>query len=152
MTKVRNTAVVAGIAIFCTAFSVFAAPWHGWRGGGGWGMGGAYQRMYNPATVQTVTGTVETVEKITPMRGMSGGIHLLLKTEKGPLSAHLGPEWFIERLQPGIEKGDTVTVTGSMGTVGGKPALFAAEVRKGDETLKLRDERGIPVWTGWRRK
>ena len=108
--------------------------------------------MNNPATVQTVTGTVEAVEKIAPMRGMSNGIHLLLKTEKGPLSVHLGPEWFIERLQPVIEKGDTVTVTGSMATVGGKPALIAAEVHKGDEILKLRDQQGIPVWAGWRRK
>lgn len=152
MTKVRITAVVAGIAIFYTAFSAFGAPWHGWRGGGGWGMGGAYQRMYNPATVQAVTGTVDAVEKITPMRGMSSGIHLLLKTEKGPVSVQLGPEWFIERIQPGINQGDTVTVTGSLGTIGGKPVLIAAEVRKGDEILKLRNELGIPVWAGWRRK
>jgi hypothetical protein len=25
------------------------------------------------------------------------------------------------------------------------------EVKKGDEVLKLRDDTGFPVWSGWRR-
>jgi hypothetical protein len=36
-------------------------------------------------------------------------------------------------------------------TTAGKPALIAAKVKKGDERLRLRDESGVPVWTGWRR-
>lgn len=35
---------------------------------------------------------------------------------------------------------------------GGKPALIAAQVKKGDEVLKLRDDAGFPVWSGWRRR
>jgi hypothetical protein len=30
--------------------------------------------------------------------------------------------------------------------VAGKPAIIAAQVKKGNEILKLRDENGIPVW------
>jgi len=33
----------------------------------------------------------------------------------------------------------------------GKPAIIAAEVKKGDSTLVLRDSAGIPPWAGWRR-
>jgi hypothetical protein len=33
----------------------------------------------------------------------------------------------------------------------GKPALIAAEVKKGDALLRLRDESGIPAWAGWRK-
>lgn len=40
-------------------------------------------------------------------------------------------------------------VTGSRVTFDGKPAIIAAEVKKGGETLKLRDEKGRPVWSGW---
>jgi hypothetical protein len=50
-----------------------------------------------------------------------------------------------------IQPGDVVEVKGSRVTMAGKPALIAAEVKKGDETLRLRDETGVPVWTGWRR-
>lgn len=30
--------------------------------------------------------------------------------------------------------------------------FIAAEVKKGDEVLKLRDENGMPYWAGWRKK
>jgi hypothetical protein len=41
---------------------------------------------------------------------------------------------------------------GSRITFGVKPAIIAAEVKKGDEVLKLRDDSGFPVWSGWRRR
>ena len=34
-------------------------------------MGTQYQRMYNPATVETLSGTVESVDVITPGRGVA---------------------------------------------------------------------------------
>lgn len=36
---------------------------------------------------------------------------------------------------------------GSRVTFQGKPAVIAAEVKKGDEVLKLRDETGLPAWS-----
>jgi hypothetical protein len=128
-----------------------AQPWKGWRGSGGWGMGTQYQGLYSPATVETISGTVEAVDKTTPMRGMHYGIHLLVKTDKETISVHLGPEWYLERLDTKIEKGDEVQVKGSRVTMMGNPAIIAAEVKKGDAVLKLRDDNGIPVWSGWKR-
>jgi hypothetical protein len=145
----RKSVIGALIALLLLSLAAiaFAAPWNGWRGSGGWGMGGAYQRMYNPATVETVTGEVVAVEQTTPMKGMGGGVHLKLRTDKEMLSVHLGPAWYIERLDTRIEKHDRIEVTGSRVMVAGKPALIAAEVKKGDMLLKLRDDSGIPVWS-----
>jgi hypothetical protein len=122
-----------------------------WTGSGGWGMGSPYQRLYNPSTVETVAGTVESVSSITPARGMSYGVHLLLKTDKETVSVHLGPAWYIERLDTGIERGDKMEVRGSRITFDGKPAIIAAEIKKDNKTLVLRDSSGVPVWAGWRR-
>jgi hypothetical protein len=133
------------------ATTVFAAPWQGWRGSGGWGMGGAYQRLYNPATVETISGEITAIDKVTPVKGMSYGIHLMIKTDKETVSVQLGPDWFIERLDTKLAKGEAVEVKGSRITYDGKPAIIAAEVKKGDAVLKLRDESGIPAWAGWRR-
>ena len=47
---------------------------------------------------------------------------------------------------PKIETNDTITVTGSRVTIDGKPAIIAAQVKKENEVLKLRDENGIPAW------
>jgi hypothetical protein len=41
-------------------------------------------------------------------------------------------------------------VKGSRIIYNGKAAIIAAEVKKGDALLKLRDENGIPAWAGWR--
>ena len=151
MRKKSTVSLLTVLFVAVMAAMVFAGPWKGWRGSGGWGAGGAYQRMYNTATVETITGTVETVDRVTPLKGMNYGIHLLVKTEKGDVSVHLGPSWYIERLDTKITTGDAVEVKGSRVTFNGKPAIIAAEMKKGETVLKLRDDNGIPVWAGWRR-
>jgi hypothetical protein len=88
----------------------------------------------------------------TPAKGMGRGIHLLLKTDKETISVHLGPSWFIESQDVKILKGDRIDVRGSRITFDQKPAIIAAEVTKGNEILKLRDDSGFPVWSGWRRR
>ena len=121
-----------------------------WKGSGGWGMGGQYGKMYDPKTVETVSGEVVSVDKITPSKGMSYGIHLTLKTDKETISVHLGPGWYLEKQDTKIEPKDKVEVKGSRITFEGKAAIIAAEVKKGEESLRLRDENGFPVWSGWR--
>ena len=147
-TKRIVTHLTALLMVTC-ATTVFAAP--AGRGSGGWGLGSAYQRMYNPATVESVSGEVISVNKMTPSKGMGAGIHLRLKTDQETVAIHLGPAWYIDRLDARIEKGDAIEVKGSRVTVDGKSVIIAAEVKKGAATLKLRDANGIPAWAGWRK-
>ncbi|GAB4483737.1 MAG: hypothetical protein OHK006_05760 [Thermodesulfovibrionales bacterium] len=123
-----------------------------WRGSGGWGPGSQYNRMYDARTVETLSAEVVRVEKISPMKGMYYGIHLTVKTQQETLSVHLGPGWYIENQDVKIEPKDSLEIKGSRVTFDGKPAIIAAEVKKGGETLKLRDDNGFPVWAGWRRR
>ena len=122
-----------------------------WKGGGGWGLGTQYGKMYNPKTDETISGEVVSVDKFTPMKGMSYGVHLIVKTDKETISIHLGPAWYIENQDVKIEPKDKIQVTGSRITFDGKPAIIAAEVKKGQEVLRLRDENGFPAWSGWGR-
>ncbi len=123
-----------------------------WKGSGGWGPKANYGRMYNPQTVETISGEVISIDKITPSKGMSYGIHLTVKTDKETIAVHLGPGWYIENQNITINPEDNVEIKGSRVTFDGKPALIAAEVNKGNEILKLRDENGFPAWSGWRRR
>jgi len=123
-----------------------------WKGSGGWGMGSQYGKMYDIKTVETISGEVVSIDKITPMKGMKYGIHLQVKTDKESISVHLGPMWYIENQDMKIAPKDKVEITGSRITFEGKPAIVAAEIKKGNEALKLRDENGFPVWSGWRRQ
>lgn len=134
------------------SFESVAQPGGKWKGSGGWGRGSGYNRMYDPKTVETISGEVVSVEKITPSHGMSYGVHLIVKTDAETISVHLGPGWFIERQDITFEPKDNIVVTGSRITYQGKPAIIAAEVKKADELLKLREEYGIPYWAGCRKK
>lgn len=123
-----------------------------WKGSRGWGPGSAYGRMYNPKTVETLSGDVVSIDKMAPMKGMHYGIHLMLKTAKETIAVHLGPSWYIENQDVKIEPQDKLEIKGSRVTFEGKPVLIAADVKKGDEILRLRDDKGYPVWAGWRKK
>jgi hypothetical protein len=136
--------------LFCT--ESFAQRGMKWQGSGNWGPGAQYSRLYNPQTMETISGEVASVDTITPIKGMSSGVHLMVKTDKETISVHLGPAWYIQRQDMKIVSGDKVEIKGSKITFQGKPAIIATEVKKGDELLKLRDDNGFPVWSGWRRR
>jgi hypothetical protein len=108
--------------------------------------------MYDPKAVETISGEVTVVDRITPVKGMSGGVHMNVKTDKETISVHLGPSWYLENQDVKIAAKDKVEVKGARTTFAGKPAIIATEVKKGDEVLKLRDDSGFPVWSGWRRR
>lgn len=105
------------------------------------------QRNYDPKTVETIDGKVLSVEKTTPTKNRGYGVHLMLQTDKEAIAVHLGPARYIDKQASRIESNDTITVTGSRVSVNGKPAIIAAQVTKGSEVLKLRDENGVPVWS-----
>ncbi len=134
------------------ANGVWAQPGMGMgRGQGrGWGAGDPYGRTYNPKTVETLSGEVVNVEKFTPGRGMSYGVHFTFKTDKETIPVHLGPSWYVEKQPLTVAQGDKVEVTGSRITYQGQPAIIAAEVKKGGQVLKLRDANGVPAWAGQR--
>jgi hypothetical protein len=154
MKKISFALAITAITMLLATVSSFAQPGPGmmWRGSGGWGPGTPYNRMYDPKTVETISCEVISVSRITPNKGMSAGIHMNVKTDKETISVQLGPSWYLENQDVKIEAKDKVEVKGSRVTFGGKPAIIAAEVKKGDEVLKLRDDAGFPVWSGWRRR
>ena len=134
----------------CTviAATVIAAVGVAQPGPRGRGLGPSH---YNPATVETGTGTVTQVQRITG-KGRNAGVHFMLKTDAGTLPVHLGPSQYVDKQAVKIGMNDTVTVRGSRVTMNGAPAIIAAEVTKGDKTLKLRDEKGLPLWRGASRR
>ena len=139
-----------GIVAFITGVGVFGASTGLAQPGPGGAAGpspGA--RSYNAATVETVTGVVQRIDQAKGKAwGQGYGIHLLLKTDKEEIAVHLGPGWYVEKQPLKIAPHDQIEVRGSRITYEGKPAIIAAEVKKGDQVLKLRDAAGIPAWRG----
>jgi hypothetical protein len=97
--------------------------------------------------VETVCGEVVSVDKITD-RGMGYGLSLSLKMGQETILVYLGPGWFLEKQDLTFAPNDQVEIIGSQITFQGKPAMIAAQVQKGDKSLKLRDPAGLPAWAG----
>lgn len=117
------------------------------QGPGGPGAG----PRYDPDTVTTLRGTVDAVTVMPARGGRAGGLHLALKADGQTMDVHLGPTWFLQREGIEIAKGDVVEVTGSVVDVEGATVLVARELKKGPKAVRLRDEKGIPAWSGGRR-
>lgn len=143
------------VVLLGIAAVVSAEPWQGRKGGGGWCReegAGPGRMMYDPAKAETVAGEVAAVEQFSGGRRMGQGVGLKLKTPAETLLVHLGPQWFIEQQgEMSIKAGDKVEVKGVKTVRRGQDVFIAGEVKKGSEVLKLRDEKGIPLWAGWKR-
>jgi len=150
MKRIGRTISLMSIFALVVATAAWAQPGMGPGSGQGrgWGAGDPYSRMYNPKTVETLSGEVVSVDKFTPGRKMSYGVHFTLKTEKEAIPVHLGPSWYMEKQAVTIATGDKVEVTGSRITYEGKPTIIAGEVKKGGQVLKLRNAAGVPAWAG----
>ena len=75
-----------------------------------------------------------------------------MKTDQAVVDVHIGPARFLARHAMTLTKGDQIGVTGSKVHFGGKDALLAREIKKGEKTLTLRDSQGIPEWSRGRRR
>jgi hypothetical protein len=111
-----------------------------------WGAKGQYCRMYDPRTVETVTGEVSEVRNFTPPGKGASGRRFTLITKQGPIEAILGPNWYVEKQNFVISPHDQLTVKGSKVAVESKPTLIVTEVTKAGKTWKLRHKTGMPVW------
>src|SRR5512143_87671 len=99
---------------------------------------------YDPKAVVTIKGVVDEVHE-SKMRGDHPGLHLILKTETESVEVHACPVRFLSDLEFTVEKGDLLTVEGSRPDPAG--IVVAREITKGQISLRLRDEKGAPVWT-----
>ena len=110
--------------------------------------GGHMMMSFDTSKLETFDGTIEKVV-VREMHRMKG-VHVLLKTAKETLEIHLGPAWFIDNQEAKLQAGDTVSVRASRTTMMGQPALVAMDVKRGGETLRLRNDDGTPLWAAWR--
>ncbi len=103
---------------------------------------------YDLATVETISGDVLKVNTVRRRGGRFSAIHLVVATHGGEtIDVLLGPSYFLDKQPVRIGEKDKIEVTGSrITTSGGKPAIIAATVRKGDAVLKLREADGTPLW------
>lgn len=104
-------------------------------------------RQFNPQSITTLTGAVQSIGTFEPQMGGGERLRLQVRTEDNRMVVvYAGPRAYAAAQHLSFAPGDTVTITGSKATLNGREVIIATEVRKGDQTLRLRDPQGRPVW------
>jgi hypothetical protein len=110
---------------------------------------GAGMMRYDPATEVILTGTVEEAKEMDCSECPRGtkGTHITLKTSNQSYDVHLGPTSYLADQKFSVAKNDQLEVTGSKVKQGDAEVILARQVKKGDQTITLRDAQGIPAWS-----
>jgi hypothetical protein len=106
--------------------------------------------MYDPQTVTTVKGAVESLGTMPPIRVWGAIRSAVLKTDQGNITVYLSPDWYLAQEKISLKPGDPMEATGSKVTMGEQPAVIAKDLKVGGQTITLRDGQGVPVWAGQR--
>jgi hypothetical protein len=71
-----------------------------------------------------------------------------LEAEGATYEAHLGPTCYLVGRGWELLRGERIEVTGVLLPYrGGGKALVVREMKRGNETLLLRDKAGVPLWS-----
>lgn len=104
---------------------------------------------FDPAQMRTIEGTVQRVGSFNP-----GGAAVqcqelhLRKLDGTAVTVRAAPEDFARQHGITFNVGDRIAVTGSHSMAGDQSVIIATEIRKGDQTLRLRDAaRGSELWS-----
>jgi DNA/RNA endonuclease YhcR with UshA esterase domain len=102
---------------------------------------------YDPTTEVTLKGTVQDFnDHECPVSGGMGS-HVILKIgDDKTIEVHLATTKFVKSYELVFNKGDAIEVTGSKVKLNGVDAIFAREIKDGNDTYVFRDKDGTPVW------
>jgi len=92
----------------------------------------------------TISGTVQRLLNRADAAGGPAGTQLLLSVSGGWVDAHLGP-FFSQQNGEALTTGQAVEATGVWTHIHGHEVLLVRQLRVGDRTVSVRNERGFPV-------
>ena len=98
---------------------------------------------YDVAAEVTVRGQVTEIHE-SKVATDHPGLHLVLKNDEETVEIHACPVRFLSELEFTIAIGDKLVVVGSRPRKG--VVIVAREITKGQLSLILRDQKGVPNW------
>ena len=88
-----------------------------------------------------------TIQQLRPFAsGNHNILELVLQGKTQTSSVFLCPKSYLAAMGMELKPGDEVEVTGSKVQQNGSDVVLARELVKGNDTLVMRDDKGIPVW------
>jgi hypothetical protein len=89
------------------------------------------------------------IDEVRQVPGSFEGTHLVVKTESKTVVVHAAPADFLKEIDTTFSKGEQVEVVGCKAP-DAPEEILAREITVGQNTTTLRDDKGVPVWAGWK--
>jgi molybdopterin converting factor small subunit len=102
---------------------------------------------YDTANEVKIKGVIEEVREVP---GEFEGTQLVVKTDTKTVLVHVAPGEFLKEMDTSFKKGDEVAVVGAKAPNTTEEEILAREITDGNNTATLRDDKGIPIWAGWK--
>ena len=120
-----------------------------WISSAAWGQrpGKATGPKYDRANEVKIKGVIIEAREVP---GEFEGLHLVVKTESKTVLVHVAPSEFLKEIDTSFNKGDQVEVVGAKAPDAPEEEILAREIIDGTNTVTLRDEKGVPIWAGWK--
>ena len=102
---------------------------------------------YDAANEVKIKGVIVEVREVP---GEFEGLHLVVKTDAKTVLVHVAPSEFLKEIDTSFNKGDQVEVVGAKAPDAPDEEILAREIIDGSNTATLRDDKGVPIWAGWK--
>ena len=90
-----------------------------------------------------------TVTQVMEGSGVMDPTLLTIKVDEKVVTVQLAPKNYLKEIDCWLKAGDVVEITGARMTDSGDE-IVAREVVFGNNTMVLRDNKGVPVWESWK--
>jgi hypothetical protein len=90
------------------------------------------------------------IEEVKEVPGAFEGTRLVVKTDSKTVLVHVAPASFLKEIDTTFNKGEQIEVVGCKAPDAPEEEILAREITVGQNTTTLRDDKGVPVWAGWK--
>jgi hypothetical protein len=102
---------------------------------------------YDPSKEVKIKGTVAEVKEFS---GATEATLLVVKSGDKNVIVRLAPAEFLKEIDCWIKTGDQVEIVGAKVPDATQDEIMARQVVFGNNTMVLRDEKGVPIWEIWK--
>ncbi len=90
------------------------------------------------------------IEETREVSGQFEGTLLVVKTDSKTVMVRVAPAAFLKEIDTSFNKGDQIEVVGCKAPDATEDEILAREITVGQNTTTLRDNKGVPIWAGWK--
>ncbi len=90
------------------------------------------------------------IDDVREVAGPPGGTQLAVKTDTQTVLVYVGPTAFLKEIDATFNKGEQAEILGCKAPDASTGEILAREITVGQNTTTLRDDKGVPIWSGWK--